>query len=264
MRLLQSEILSNDMYGPGIFRMEVFAPHIVKNIKAGQFINVKCAPEGVRDPLLRRPFSVFDIEKKFNVFSLLYAVRGKGTRYMSGLRKGDVLDFVGPLGRPVSLQSALKNGVLLIGGGMGIAPLNLIARLALESQKTVQVLAGFKDSTLLRWERDLVRLGVKYRIFSEDGSWGEKGMVCDHIYDEPRLFLDHDVFCCGPVDMLRSLKDQLGADETDATALLEEKMACGIGACGGCVVKVKKGKDYDYVRACREGPAFRLSEVIFD
>ena len=74
MRLLKSEILSNEKYGPGIFRMEIFAPHIVKNIKAGQFINVKCCPEGSRDPLLRRPFSVFDIEKKFNVFSILYLV----------------------------------------------------------------------------------------------------------------------------------------------------------------------------------------------
>ena len=107
-------------------------------------------------------------------------------------------------------------------------------------------------------------MGIKYRIFSEDGSWGETGLVSDHIYDEPKIFRDHDVFCCGPVDMLKVLKSQLDKDEIEATALLEEKMACGIGVCNDCVIKVKKGKTTDFVRVCREGPAFRLSEVVFD
>jgi len=263
MKILKSEILSNDRYGPEIYRMELFSPHIVKNVEAGQFVNVKCSPDGSRDPLLRRPFSVFDIEKKFNVFSILYNIKGRGTSYMSSLKKGDVLDYSGPLGKPAGL-SLSKSNILLIGGGIGIAPLNLIAKLAHESGKTVKVMAGFKDSALLRWERDLVRLGLKYRIFSEDGSWGETGLVCDHIYDEPGIFRDHDIFCCGPVEMLKVLKKQLDGDNIEATVLLEEKMACGIGACNGCVIKIKKGNDVDYARVCREGPAFRISEVIFD
>ncbi len=263
MKLLKSEILSNDIYGPGIYRMEIFSPYMVKNVKAGQFINIKCSQEGVRDPLLRRPFSIFDIEKKFNVFSILYLVRGRGTSYMASLKKGDTVDFAGPLGKPAPLES-LRDNILLIGGGMGVAPLNLIARLALESSKTVRVMAGFKDSALLRWERDLVRMNLKYRIFSEDGSWGEMGLVSDHIYDEPGLFRDHDIFCCGPEAMLKVLKGQLDTDNIEATALLEEKMACGIGACNGCVIKVKKGNNTDFVRVCREGPAFKLSEVIFE
>jgi dihydroorotate dehydrogenase electron transfer subunit len=263
MKTLKSEILSNTIYGPGIYRMEVFSPYIVKNIKAGQFINIRCSPEGMRDPLLRRPFSVFDIEKKFNVFSILYLVKGRGTAYMASLGKGDIIDFAGPLGKPIPLPES-ADSILLIGGGMGIAPLNLIARLAVESSKTVQVIAGFRDSALLRWERDLIRMNLKYRIFSEDGSWGQAGLVCDHIYDEPRIFRDHDVFCCGPVEMLKVLKQQLDSDNISATALLEEKMACGIGACNGCVIKVKKKDGIDFVRVCREGPAFDLSEVIFE
>ncbi len=262
MRVLKSEILSNKIYGLNIYRMEVFAPYIVKNIKAGQFVNVRCAPEGTMDPLLRRPFSVFDIERKFNVFSILYVINGRGTKYMSGLKKGDILDFVGPLGNPAGLETT-RNNILLIGGGMGIAPLNLIARLALESGKTVQVMAGFKDSNLLLWERGLAKFGMKYRIFSEDGSWGETGLVCDHLYDEPKIFRDHDIFCCGPVDMLKVLKKQLDTDNIEAIALIEGKMACGIGVCNGCVIKVGRVGDNDYVRVCKEGPAFRLSEVIF-
>jgi len=263
MRLLKSEILSNEKYGPGIYKMEIFAPYIVKNIKAGQFVNIKCCPEGVRDPLLRRPFSVFDIEKKFNVFSILYLVKGNGTRYMSSLKNGDMIDFAGPLGSPVDINPIMGN-ILLIGGGMGIAPLNLIAKLAVDSGKSVLMLAGFKDSNLLRWERDLVRMGVKYQIFCENGSWGEKGLICDHIFDEPGVYRSHDVYCCGPEGMLKVLQKELGRENISATAFFEEKMACGIGACNGCVIRVKRGDGIDYLRVCKDGPAFKLSEVIFD
>lgn len=263
MRLLKNEILSNERYGPDIYKMEIFAPYIVKNIKAGQFINIKCCPEGARDPLLRRPFSVFDIEKKFNVFSILYFIKGKGTRYMASLKKGDIVDIVGPLGNPLELDNARSN-ILLIGGGMGIAPINLISKLAIDAGKNVLVLAGFKDSSLLRWERDLVRMGVKYRIFSEDGSWGETGMVCDHIFDESGLYRDNDIYCCGPEGMLKVLQKELGRENISATALFEEKMACGMGACNGCVIRIKKGNEIHYLRVCKEGPAFELSEVVFE
>jgi dihydroorotate dehydrogenase electron transfer subunit len=263
MKILNSEILSNERYGPDIYKMEIFAPHIVKNVGAGQFVNIRCCSPDKRDPLLRRPFSVFDVEKKFNVFSILYRVRGKGTRYMSELKKGDTVNMAGPLGKPVEPVS-LKGNLLLIGGGMGIAPLNLISRIAADEGKKVSVLAGFKDSSLLMWERDLMRMGVKYRMFSEDGSWGQQGLVCDHILDEPKVLRDHDIFCCGPVEMLKVLQRELEREDIRATAILEEKMGCGIGVCNGCVVKVKKKDGIDYLRVCREGPAFELSEVIFD
>ena len=264
MRLLKGEILSNEKYGPDIYKMEIFSPYIVKNTGAGQFVNIKCAPESVRDPLLRRPFSVFDIEEKFNVFSVLYLVKGRGTRYMSTLGRGDMLDFTGPLGKQLDLAGSRDN-LLLIGGGMGIAPLNLLSKLGSGMGKNILMLAGFAGSSLLRWERDLVRMGVKYRIFSEDGTWGEKGLVCDHIFDEYRMFASHDIFCCGPIPMLKVLQKELKKENIEATVFLEEKMACGIGACNGCVVKIKKGSDdFDYKRVCRDGPAFSLSEVVFD
>jgi len=263
MKLLKSEILSNDIYGPDICKMEIFSPYMVKNVKAGQFVNVKCSPEGTRDPLFRRPFSVFDVEKKFNVFSILYMIKGRGTNFMSLLKKGDTVDFAGPLGKPIDLNTSSKK-IMLIGGGMGIAPLNLIARMALESGRSVRVMAGFRNSALLRWERDLVRMDVKYRVFSEDGTWGETGLVSEHIYDKPRQITGHDIYCCGPIPMLKVLKEKLDEDQIEATALLEEKMACGIGACNGCVIKVKRGNTTDYERVCKEGPSFKLSEVVFD
>jgi dihydroorotate dehydrogenase electron transfer subunit len=264
MELLKAEILSNQQYGPDIYKMEMFSPYIVRNIMAGQFINIRCAPADGTDPLLRRPFSVFDIEEKFNVFSILYLVKGKGTRYMSGLRKGDAVDIAGPMGCGIDLKKG-DGDILLIGGGMGIAPLHLIARLALARGRNVFFMAGFKDGSLLRWERDLVRMEVKYRIFSEDGKWGEKGLVSEYIFEDDRFYRKHQIYICGPVEMLKILQEKLGKYQISATALLEEKMACGIGACMGCVVKIKdKNKGYCYKRVCREGPAFELSEVVFE
>ncbi len=164
----------------------------------------------------------------------------------------------------IDLDGKNKN-ILLVGGGIGVAPLNFIARQAEESSKNVYLLAGFKDSGFLRWERDLVRTGFKYRIFTEDGSWGETGLVTDHLMENLDTYKDYDVFCCGPTDMLKALQDIFKDTKRNINALLEEVMACGIGVCMGCVVKIRAGKEkFKYKRVCSEGPAFDLKEVIFD
>ncbi len=264
MRLLNEEILSNERYGEDLYRMEIFSPYICKNAEAGQFINVKCSRPGNIDPLLRRPFSIFDIEKKFNVFSILYTIRGRGSSFLSTLKNGDNLDFTGPLGNAIDLDGK-NNKILLVGGGIGIAPLNFIARKAGENRKDVYLLAGFKDSGFLRWESDLVRTGFKYRIFTEDGSWGETGLVTDHLREHFNTYEDYDVFCCGPTGMLKQIQDIFRGTKKNISVLLEEIMACGIGACMGCVVKIKAGRNkFKYKKVCSEGPAFDLKEVIFD
>ena len=264
MKLLSGEILSNEKYSNNLYKMEIFSPYICKDAQAGQFINVKCSPVGVLDPLLRRPFSIFDIEKKFNVFSILYWVKGKGTKFMSGLEKGDMLDFAGPLGKGIDLGRGESN-VLLIGGGIGIAPLYLIARLVSKVKKNVFFAAGFKNNSYLRWEKDLVRLKINYAVLTEDGSWGEKGLVSDYIWNNINSFKNYDIYCCGPKDMLRTLQNIYKDKSNKVSVLLEEKMACGIGVCTGCVVKIKKGKDgFSYRKVCQDGPAFNLGEVIFD
>lgn len=264
MRLLSEEILSNEKYGENLYKMEIFSPYICKRAEAGQFVNVKCSPEGNIDPLLRRPFSIFDIEKKFNVFSILFTLKGKGTGYLASLQNGNNLDFVGPLGKGIDLGGKI-NDILLVGGGIGIAPLNFIARQAQEKHKNVHLLAGFKDSGFLRWERDLVRIGLNYHIFTEDGSWGETGIATDHLREHLPDYKGYDIFCCGPNSMLKTLQDIFKAGEQNVGALLEEVMACGIGVCMGCVIKIRAGKNkFKYMRVCKEGPVFNLREVLFD
>jgi dihydroorotate dehydrogenase electron transfer subunit len=264
MKILNGEIISNERYGDNLNRIGVFSPYICNEARPGQFVNIKCSPEGTMDPFLRRPFSIFDVEKNFNVFSILFFVRGKGTKYLSNLEKGDNLDFVGPLGNGVDLNMAGKS-ILLIGGGIGIAPLHFIATEAKKLKKEVFFVAGFKDKSYIRWERDLIELNINYAFLTEDGSWGEKGLVSDYIRENIEVFKDYDIYCCGPVNMLKKMQNIYEKTDNRLTALLEEMMACGVGVCNGCVVKIKKGKrGFSYNKVCKDGPAFDLREVIFD
>jgi dihydroorotate dehydrogenase electron transfer subunit len=264
MKLLNGEIVSNEKYSDNLYRMVIFSPYICREARPGQFINIRCAPEGVLDPLLRRPFAIFDIEEQFNVFSFLYLVKGRGTRFLSSLKKGDFLDFIGPLGKEIELAGC-KNNILLIGGGIGIAPLYFIAKYAKRVKKNVFFAAGFRDRSYLRWEEDLIELKIDYAIFTEDGSLGDKGMVSDYMRDNIKTFKGYDVYCCGPVEMLKTLQNIYRKTKNEVNVLLEEKMACGVGVCNGCAVKIKKGeKGFNYKKICTDGPVFKLREVVFD
>jgi dihydroorotate dehydrogenase electron transfer subunit len=264
MKILSGEIISNERYSDSLYRMDVFSPYICRNAEAGQFVNIKCSREGMLQPLLRRPFSIFDIEEKFNVFSVLYLVRGPGTRFMAGLDRGDVLDFAGPMGNGIKLDGG-RDSLLLIGGGIGIAPLNFLASTAAARKKRIFFAAGFKNNSYQRLEKDLIELGVGYNICTEDGSLGEKGMVTDYIRENIRTFGDCDVYCCGPRDMLKEIQRLYSGESNRVTAFLEERMACGVGVCTGCAVKIRKGKKgFTYQKVCQDGPAFDLKEVIFD
>lgn len=264
MEQLNGEIISNEKYSEDLYKMVIFSPYICREAGPGQFVNVRCAPAGIYDPLLRRPFGIFDIEEKFNVFSLLYRVRGRGTGFLSHLEKGDFIDFIGPLGKDIDLSVA-KDDILLIGGGIGIAPLYLIAKQARIMKKNVFFAAGFKDRSYQRWEENLIELKIDYAIFTEDGSLGNEGMICDYIRDNVKLFTGYDVYCCGPKEMLRTLQNIYVKKSNKVSVLLEENMACGVGVCNGCVVKISRSKGrFHYKKICKDGPTFNLREVIFD
>ncbi len=263
MKILKGEIISNDKYSDNLYRMEIFSPYICSNAEPGQFVNIRCSREDIIQPLLKRPFSIFSVEKKFNVFSVLYTVKGIGTKFMAGLERGDILDFAGPMGSGVNLDESGRN-LLLIGGGIGIAPLNFIAKLS-AGEKSVFFAAGFKDNSYQKWEKDLIEIKVEYSIYTENGSWGEKGMITDFIRDNRGVFKKYDIYCCGPKDMLKELQYIYSGESNRMTAFLEEMMACGIGVCNGCVIKIKKGKrSFSYRKVCKDGPAFDLREVVLD
>lgn len=264
MELIRGEIITRKKYGENLFKLEIFSPYICRNSTGGQFVNVLCRDNRVMDPLLRRPFSIYEIDKNFNVFSILFLVKGKGTRFLSCLEKGDVLDFVGPLGNGFQ-PAASTFKFVLVGGGIGVAPLYNIARELQENGKSVQFFAGFKDETFFMWQRDIAKTVKNFTIFTENGSFGQKGIPSDFISENISRYKGHNFVVCGPKDMLKSLQGILTGKSIRSFAIMEERMACGIGTCLGCVLKIKaQDSNFEYKKVCSDGPVFDLMEVIFD
>lgn len=267
MKILNGEIVSNDRIGENIFRMTIFSPYITKNSIPGQFINIRCSGDGVHDPLLRRPFSIYDIEEDFKVFSIIYTLKGKGTKYLKASQPGDSVNFMGPLGNGIKTEEEGSKKYLLIGGGIGIAPLHFLAKELVKRKRNVFLAAGFKDNNFLFFEKVIQPLKINYQFFSEDGTHGNRGIITDFISDKLDEFKDFSIYCCGPVPMFKTLRELFVNNDMSerAFALFEEIMACGIGVCKGCVIKtIDENNNYIYKTVCKDGPLFKLKEVIFE
>jgi len=263
MKILKGEIISNEKYGPDVYKMEVFSPYIVKNALPGQFLMVRCSSEDILDPLLRRPISIFNTEESFKVFSLLYLVKGRGTEFLSGLKKGDALDFVGPLGKECKLDYGTDVNNVLIGGGIGIAPLYMIAKQLMKKGCRGTFIAGFRDSPYYGFDKDMIDLGISHQIYCEKDLSRNIGLATDYLRDHIAEMDNSSVYCCGPKPMLAKIQDILKDQDIKVIGLLEEVMACGIGVCKGCAVKVKEKEGFGYKNVCSEGPSFDLKEVLF-
>lgn len=243
-------IISQKELVPGIFDLWLRAEKVAKEAKAGQFVSVYCH-DGSR--ILPRPISICEIDKEDGAIRLVYRVAGKGTEEFSRLSDGNELQIVGPLGNGFPLK---EKKAFLIGGGIGIPPM---LELAKELNCEKQIVLGFKDETFLM--DDLKKQGSVY-VATEDGSTGTKGNVLDAIRAEG---LTADViYACGPTPMLRALKAYAEENGMECWLSLEERMACGVGACLGCVCKSKEVDSHSHVhnkRVCKDGPVFLSTEV---
>lgn len=244
-RVKQQEKLASDIYS-----LVLQAPEVAEQAKAGQFVSVY-SKEGSR--LLPRPISLCEVEKEAGVIRLVYRVVGAGTREFSGLKQGDTIDIMGPLGNGFFLRN---EKAILIGGGIGIPPM---VELAKELDCDKSIVLGFRDETFLL--DDLEPRGEVY-IASEDGKTGIKGNVLDVIREYE---LEGSViYACGPTPMLRAIKEYALEKGIEAQLSLEEKMACGIGACLACVCQSKEVDGHSHVhnkRICKDGPVFDAREV---
>ena len=261
-------IIANKKVGPDFFKMAVYAPAIAKSAEPGQFVHLRS--NQTSSPLLRRPFSFHRIEAEG--FEILYQVLGQGTRLLARKKKGEKIDALGPLGRGFNLQAFTirhSPSAILLAGGMGVAPLVALAeRLAHLSQpaakrKKIIVLFGAKNKGAVLCLADFRRLGLKVRIATDDGSLGHKGPVTDLL---KQLFsqstINHQpstIYACGPRPMLQQVARISKKKKIRAFGSLEEKMACGVGACLGCAIKTRQG----YQRVCKEGPVFDLNDIIW-
>lgn len=227
---------------------------LAKHAHAGQFVAVY--PHNA-STLLPRPISICEVDKTQNRLRLVYRIAGKGTAEFSTYKTGDTLEILGVLGNGFPLDKAKGKKVFLMGGGIGIPPMLELAK-ELEADK--QIVVGYRNKDLFL-EEDLAKYGNVY-IATEDGSVGTKGNVMDAIRAN-NIHADL-IMACGPMPMLRAIKQYAEEQGIEAYISLEERMACGVGACLGCVCRTKEVDHHSHVnnaRICTDGPVFEAKEV---
>ena len=246
-------ILEQREISENIYSLWLHADDIVREARPGQFVSVYCQDES---RLLPRPISICELDKESGRLRLVYRAAGAGTQEFSGYGAGDTLELVGPLGNGFPLDKGYEKP-LLVGGGIGVPPMVELAKW-LPGEKTV--VSGYRNSDLFLKE-ELSRNAVLY-VSTEDGSAGTKGNVLDAIREN---HLETDaIFACGPSPMLMALKAYAAEQGIDCYLSLEERMACGIGACLACVCTSKDIDAHTNVknkRICKDGPVFAAEEI---
>ena len=242
-------VLSQEQLSEDIFSMWIQTSHIGKEVICGQFVSIY-TKDGAK--LLPRPISLCEIEA--DRIRIVYRVVGAGTKEFSAYQAGDPIEIMGPLGNGFPLK---EKKAFLIGGGIGIPPMLQLAK-SLNCEK--QMVLGYRDAQLFL-KKEFEPYGAVY-VATEDGSVGTKGNVLDAIAANQ---LDADIiYACGPTPMLRALKQYAKEQGMECYISLEEKMACGIGACLACVCKSKEVDEHTHVhnkRICKDGPVFAAEEV---
>ena len=248
---IKAAVYSQVQLAEGIFSMWLGAGEMAKAAVPGQFIAVY-PNDSAR--LLPRPISICETDPEKELLRIVYRVAGEGTKELSSCRAGDTLSIMGPLGNGFPLKD---KKALLIGGGLGIPPMLELAK-ALSCEKTAVL--GYRDSQTFLAEEIGKYAGLA--VATEDGSVGTKGTVLDAIKAQG---LKADIiYACGPTPMLRALKEYAAKEGIECWISLEERMACGVGACLGCVCHSKDVDEHSNVRnkrVCKDGPVFLADEV---
>ena len=245
-------VAAHEMPAPDIFILTVHSPEIASSVKPGQFVNVKVTESSF--PLLRRPFSVYHVHG--GEAAIIFDVRGIGTRILASKRIGDALDIIGPLGRPYGIDDGYETAIL-VGGGLGVAPLPLITLALKNSGKEILTYLGARTRSLIV-DSHLENVSVS----TDDGSAGFKGTVVDLLpsrlragrYEKPKIF------ACGPNAMLRNLSLFAAEHQIPCEVSLESPMGCGVGICQGCPVELADHEG-QYALICRDGAVFDSRRV---
>jgi len=262
-RIARTERLAGDIY---LHHVEF--PEIALSALPGQFVEIRVADSG--DPFLRRPFSVNHVDREAGTVAILYEAIGHFTRQISSRGPGDWLDLLGPLGRPYPLGPEEGGEVVFVAGGLGIASFLLAARYLREREETrpVRLLYGARSRDAIVQIADFEEAGVRCEVATDDGSAGCRGLVTDLLErylssSPPRPVL----YACGPSPMLRAVSEMAARFGARCYLSLETYMGCGIGTCMGCAIKIRTGDgpdDFEFQRACVEGPVVDAARLIWD
>ena len=262
------KVISNEKLCPKFYRLCIDAKPIAQKVLPGQFIHIR-TNDGL-EPFFRRPFSVYRAKKHVEIF---YEVVGLGTRLMSLMGKGDDIDVLGPIGTPFNMPPTGTKQVVMIAGGIGIAPFLILSDVLRgeHSRLPAGEARAFPSMELIllyggRTKRHVYKMkefkdnGCKVHVATDDGSVGAKGRVSklfSKIKLDPKTTF---LYTCGPTPMMASVQAFAKKYKLKGEAACEEVMACALGACLGCSIKTTNG----YKTVCYDGPVFDLHEVIFD
>lgn len=263
MKNLQTIVLANQEISPGYYRMRILAPGYQRIAAPGQFVMFRV--QRSLPPLLRRPFGIFRVgfmppdcegmpPKEF--IELIYKVVGSGTEIMQELHQGSPVELLGPLGRGFDPGEPGREKIL-VGGGIGLVPLYMLAEQLVESSP-VRLLMGGRTRDDIITVTEFERLGVETYVSTEDGSLGEEGLVTRVLERTLERSPRAGVFACGPMPMIRAVRQICAAHGTPLQVSLEALMACGVGACLSCVVKGAGHSETEprYLCTCKSGPVF--------
>lgn len=249
-------IISKKAIAAEIYDMTICCPHIAEKAVCGQFVNIKA--DGF---MLRRPISICGIDKENGTLRIVFEVRGKGTKALSRLAEGQLIDIVAPLGgRGFTLLENYKKAVI-IGGGIGNPPMLPIAQ---HYGKNATVISGFRNASAVILQKDFAAFGADVILCTDDGSAGIKGFVTDALAETLKSGKPDIIYACGPSVMLKRIISQAKEAGVKCEVSLEERMGCGVGGCLVCACRtIRDGEEY-YAHVCKDGPVFDAEEVLFD
>lgn len=271
-RLVRQEIIARIVTTKRIaqnaFEMVFHAPSIAQTAQAGQFVEILYGQDYA--PLLRRPFSIYRVDRSQETFSILFLARGSFTFGLSEKRKGSLISIIGPLGRPFSWDASQPRQHILVAGGIGAPPLYFLAQ-TLHNERAYRevgeiiVLNGARTRSLLVGLVEFSRLEIHLYALTDDGTHGEKGLVTDRLrtlLEQPSQ-LPRSLYACGPTPMLKAVAAIAYEFNVSCQVSVETSMPCGIGFCNGCVVAQSTTQGTHYVRACWDGPVFDANTLVW-
>ena len=253
------KIINKEALLPEVYKFTIEAHGISKAAEVGQFLEIRCS--GGIDPILRRPISISYIDRQKEEVEFIIQVKGKGTQALSGKNVGDYLDIIGPLGKGFTISNEYIK-VAIIGGGIGCFPLLLLASELRDTDLSVYL--GYRSKENVVLENNFNAFTNKLKIATDDGSYGYHSLVTGLLEQDLKDSGFDMIYACGPLPMLKKVKEIAVVAGVPCEISVEQRMACGVGACLGCAIKVADGDDWKFGHVCKDGPVFSAKSLILE
>ncbi len=256
---LKTELIIKEQLKSNLFKFGVKSKEIADIAKPGQFLEIKVSKGIV--PFLKRPISIYNVDKQKEIVEFIFQVKGEGTKTLSETNIGEEIEIMGPLGNG-TFEILKDKKVAILGGGIGVFPLYELAKNLKESE--VNIYLGFRNKEMVVLENEFKNVSNHLIIATDDGSYGIHGFAIDELKKDLEEKQIDFLYACGPLPMLKAIRELSIEKNIPCQISLEQRMACGLGVCLGCAVKKTKENledEFAYSHVCKDGPVFDAREV---